>query len=96
MFSLFTIVKSDKDLEEENKRLKKELEDLKGELKSKAKTRLDRLKTMMESIPDGARGKGSILVFEDDEYKNVEFETKNELVNIVNKAERGSLEIVFV
>lgn len=96
MFSLFTVVKSDKELEEENKRLKKELKELKGQLQTKAKTRLDRLKGILETIPSGARGKGSILVYENEDYKTLEFETKDELVTIADRAEKGELEIVFV
>ena len=75
-------------LESENAALKEKLEN------SSAAKRLKRLKDMVASIPAGAQGMGMIAVIEDGTVRNLELKSKADLEAVVERAEKGELEVL--
>ena len=58
--------------------------------------RIEKLQKVVDRIPDGTRGEGSILVYKDDDYESIKIESKSDLQDVIDDAQDGKLELVFV
>lgn len=89
------------DQSEEIARLQKEVSELQnkntelqGQIENSGPAkRLAKLKEMAASIPAGAQGVGQIPILEDGAMKNVPLKSKQDLEDIIARAERGEIEV---
>jgi hypothetical protein len=86
-----------KELKEENKKLTERLEKLEKNLKkASSNKRIEKLEEIVKKIPSNACGEGSILVYQDEEYKEVKLSCKADLEKVVKDAKDKKLELVFI
>lgn len=72
-----------------------EVKNLGAQIRSLKTRHLNQLEEALEKVPGNAQFGGSALVLEDDKIKVVKLTTKNQAIDLVHKARRGELDLVF-